>query len=81
MLGMLGWSVAIPTLLGVLVGLWLDRVAPAPFSWVLSLIVVGLVLGLANGWLWVRRETSGEEATRGDETDLHPDPNRKENDP
>lgn len=79
MLGMIGWSVALPTLLGVLLGVWLDRVAPAPFSWVLSLIVVGLVLGLANAWFWVRREAPGEEAARGAGTALNRETNAKEN--
>jgi ATP synthase protein I len=61
MFGLLGWSVAIPTLLGVALGVWLDRVAPATFSWILSLLVVGLALGLYNAWYWVRRESADDE--------------------
>lgn len=57
MLGLIGWSVAIPTLLGVALGVWLDRVAPAGFSWVLSMLVVGLAVGLFNAWYWVRTES------------------------
>ena len=60
MLGLVGWSVAIPTVIGVALGLWLDRVAPAAFSWVLTLIVVGLSLGLFNAWMWVSRESESE---------------------
>jgi ATP synthase protein I len=58
MLGLIGWSVAIPTVAGVALGLWLERVAPAPFSWVLTMLVVGLALGLLNAWMWVRRESA-----------------------
>lgn len=61
MLGLIGWSVAIPTVAGVALGLWLDRVAPASFSWVLSMLVLGLALGLLNAWLWVRRESADDE--------------------
>jgi ATP synthase protein I len=60
MLGLVGWSVAIPTVAGVALGLWLDRVAPARFSWVLTMLVVGLTLGLLNAWMWVSRESEGE---------------------
>lgn len=61
MLGLIGWSVAIPAVAGVALGLWLDRVAPANFSWVLTMFVVGLALGLLNAWIWVRRESDDED--------------------
>lgn len=60
MLGLVGWSVAIPTVAGVALGLWLDRVAPASFSWVLTMLVVGLSLGLLNAWMWVSRESADD---------------------
>jgi ATP synthase protein I len=60
MLGLVGWSVALPTVLGVVIGLWLDRVAPASFSWALSMLVIGLAVGLANAWFWVQRETADD---------------------
>lgn len=73
MLGLVGWSVAIPTLAGVALGLWLDRVAPAEFSWVLTLLVVGLALGCLNAWLWVRRESEHDDG-REKKRDPPPDP-------
>ncbi|MFP3883005.1 MAG: AtpZ/AtpI family protein [Actinomycetota bacterium] len=60
MLGLIGWSVAIPTVIGVAIGLWLDRVAPASFSWTLTMLVVGLALGLLTAWFWVSRESSDD---------------------
>ena len=57
MLGLIGWSVALPTVLGVALGRWLDRVAPATFSWVVTLLVVGLTIGVLNAWFWVVRES------------------------
>lgn len=54
--GMVGWSVAIPTLLGVALGAWIDAKWPGPFSWTLMLLVGGLLLGCTNAWYWVERE-------------------------
>ena len=34
--GMVGWSIAVPTLGGIFLGLWLDRIAPQAFSWTIS---------------------------------------------
>jgi ATP synthase protein I len=57
-IGMIGWSVVLPTLLGLAVGQWLDRVAPSRFSWSLSLLVGGLIFGCAAAWRWVDEEWS-----------------------
>ena len=56
MLGLIGWSVAIPTLLGAALGLWLDQRYPGGRSWTLALLVVGLAIGCLNAWHWVTRE-------------------------
>jgi ATP synthase protein I len=53
MFGMVGWSVALPTVFGALLGAWLDRHHPNGHSWTLALLVAGLVLGCANAWHWV----------------------------
>jgi len=55
MFGMVGWSVAVPTLLAILAGVWLDRHWPVHFSWTLTLLVVGVGLGCWNAWYWVQR--------------------------
>ena len=56
LLGIVGWSVALPTVLGALLGLWLDRHWPSPHSWTLTLLVAGLALGCASAWQWLRRQ-------------------------
>ena len=56
MMGLIGWSVAIPTLLGTMLGLWLDRHYPGAHSWTLALLVAGLCLGCFNAWHWVSKE-------------------------
>ena len=54
--GVVGWSVALPTLLGALVGVWIDRHYPGPHSWTLALLVAGLTVGCAQAWHWVSRQ-------------------------
>lgn len=56
MMGMVGWSVAVPTLLGATLGLWLDKHHPGGHSWTLTLLAVGLGLGCFNAWHWVAKE-------------------------
>ena len=57
MFGLVGWSVAVPTLLGVAAGLWLDARLQDRMSWTLMLLFVGAALGCLNAWYWVRRES------------------------
>lgn len=56
MFGMIGWSVAIPTLLGAALGIWLDKKYPESFSWTLTFLVVGLLTGCIIAWYWVAKE-------------------------
>ena len=56
MFGMVGWSVAVPCLLGAALGKWLDKAHPQPFSWVLTCLVAGLFVGCGMGWYWVVKE-------------------------
>jgi ATP synthase protein I len=56
MIGIIGWSVVIPTLLGAGCGLWIDRQFPGTHSWTLMLLIVGLCVGCLNAWHWVARE-------------------------
>jgi ATP synthase protein I len=57
MFGMVGWSVAIPTVLGVVLGRWIDATWPSRVSWTLMLLFIGLGLGCLNAWYWVTRES------------------------
>jgi ATP synthase protein I len=56
MMGLVGWSVVIPTLLGAALGLWLDEKIDDEHSWALALIVAGLILGCFNAWYWIAKE-------------------------
>jgi ATP synthase protein I len=56
MMGLVGWSVVVPTLLGTAFGIWLDNRHPGQLSWTLTLLVIGLVVGCLNAWHWVSKE-------------------------
>jgi len=56
MFGLVGWSVAFPTVAGALIGIWLDKHYVVKHSWTLSLLVAGLILGCAFAWHWIARE-------------------------
>jgi len=56
MLGLIGWSVCLPTLLGAWLGRWLDEHHPGTHSWTLALLVAGLFFGCLNASRWLRKE-------------------------
>jgi ATP synthase protein I len=53
--GVVGWSVAIPTLIGIAIGLWIDKNWPTQYSWTLTLLIGGIMLGSLNAWYWVKK--------------------------
>lgn len=57
MFGLVGWSVAVPTVAGTALGLWLDATFPGQVSWTLTLLLAGVALGCLNAWFWVKRES------------------------
>lgn len=60
MFGLVGWSVALPTVLGIALGVWLDAHLDGRVSWTLTLLLCGAILGCLNAWFWVRRESRHE---------------------
>jgi len=56
MFGVVGWSVAIPTVVGVAIGIWLDNTFPGGISWTLTGLFVGVAVGAMVAWNWVNRE-------------------------
>jgi ATP synthase protein I len=54
--GLIGWSVAVPTVLLVLFGMWLDKRYDAERSYTLPLLIAGLCIGCLNAWYWVDKK-------------------------
>jgi len=54
--GVIGWSVMVPTLIGIAVGIWADKRWPGQISWTLTFLFAGIILGCLNAWYWVEKE-------------------------
>lgn len=67
MMGLIGWSVTVPTLLGAALGIWLDKNHPGDRSWTLALLVAGLMIGCLNAWHWVAKEEKAMKAEQEDD--------------
>jgi ATP synthase protein I len=67
LMGMVGWSVAVPTVIGVFLGQWLDANHPGSRSWTLALLAAGLVVGCVNAWRWVSKENAFNRDIRRDD--------------
>lgn len=67
MMGLIGWSVTVPTLLGAALGFWLDKRFSTNFSWILTCMLFGLIIGCVNAWYWIRNESTEIEKEDNDE--------------
>jgi ATP synthase protein I len=56
MMGLIGWSIAMPTLIGIFLGVWLDEQVPITESWTLILLIIGMIIGCLNAWRWMKKE-------------------------
>ncbi len=56
MIGVLGWTIVLPTLLGLFAGRWLDRQFHMGIFWTLGLLVVGLTIGCMLAWKRMHNE-------------------------
>jgi ATP synthase protein I len=61
MFGLVGWSVSIPTLIFLGIGVWIDRNWPSRYSWTLMMLIFGVLTGCWNAWYWVRKQSRENE--------------------
>ncbi|HCU08274.1 MAG TPA: ATP synthase subunit [Clostridiales bacterium] len=59
--GIVGWSIAVPTVLGIALGVFLDKRFTQSFSWTITLLFAGVILGSFNAWRWIREKSEEEE--------------------
>jgi len=66
--GLVGWSVAVPTLAGVGIGIWLDHRQQTAYRWTLALLLAGVAVGCWQAYYWIHREHSAiERQEKGDD--------------
>lgn len=56
MIGVLGWTIVTPILVGIFLGRWLDRLFSSGIFWTLGLLTAGLTLGCWLAWTRVFKE-------------------------
>ncbi|MGB7101326.1 MAG: AtpZ/AtpI family protein [Xanthobacteraceae bacterium] len=55
-IGVLGWIIVTPTLIGLFVGRWLDHKFGTGIFWSAPLLLVGVVIGYWSAWRWMHRQ-------------------------
>lgn len=53
-IGVLGWVIVIPALIGLFVGRLIDRALDSGIFWTAPLLLLGLALGCWSAWKWVK---------------------------
>jgi ATP synthase protein I len=53
-IGVLGWIIVTPMLIGVFAGRWLDRTLHSGLFWTAPLLLLGAVLGFWSAWKWMQ---------------------------
>ncbi len=53
-IGVLGWIIVVPMLIGVFAGRWLDQRFESGLFWTGPLLMLGLALGCWSAWKWMK---------------------------
>lgn len=55
-IGVLGWLIVVPALLGLFAGRWLDRRLGSGLTFAAALLALGIALGMWSGWKWMHAQ-------------------------
>jgi ATP synthase protein I len=55
-IGVLGWTIVVPALLGLFAGRWLDRTMHSGVFFSAPLVMLGAGLGFWFAWKWISRQ-------------------------
>jgi ATP synthase protein I len=56
-IGVLGWTIVVPTLLFLFLGRWLDRSFGTGIFFSAPLLMIGAAIGFWSAWRWMHRQT------------------------
>ncbi len=54
-IGILGWTIVVPTLLCLFIGRWLDRTFKTDVFFSATLLMIGVAIGFWSAWRWMHR--------------------------
>jgi len=55
-IGVLGWIIVTPTLIGLFIGRWLDHKLGTGIFWSAPLLLSGVVVGFWSAWRWMHKQ-------------------------
>ena len=55
-IGVLGWIIVVPTLIGLFIGRWLDHKFGTGIFWSAPLLLLGVLIGCWSAWRWMHRQ-------------------------
>jgi ATP synthase protein I len=53
-IGVLGWIIVTPMLIGIFIGRWIDKTFNSGLFWTAPLLMLGLALGCWSAWKWMK---------------------------
>jgi ATP synthase protein I len=55
-IGVLGWIIVAPTLIGLFIGRWLDQRFGTGIFWSAPLMGIGVIIGCWSAWKWMHKQ-------------------------
>jgi ATP synthase protein I len=55
-IGVLGWTIIVPTLLFLFLGRWLDRIFGSGIFFSAPMLMAGAAIGFWSAWRWMHRQ-------------------------
>ncbi len=55
-IGVLGWIIVAPALVGLFLGRWIDRTLGTGIFWSAPLLLIGVAIGFWSAWRWMHQQ-------------------------